>query len=206
LGNLGLVARDVGDRETADSLLRESLGIARDLGDRLGIAWPLTNLGLLASQRGDLPEARRQLNEALALWRELGDHQNIAYALSNLGGVATQQGDLASAENFLRESLTLLTRAGDKRGIAFVLERSAVLAVTGARPKLALVIAGHAAALRESIGAPQPPALRAAYQEQLEAARRGLSPTDAADAERKGARLALDELALAMASTGTDRA
>jgi predicted ATPase len=194
LGNLGLVERDLGRYDEARALLEESLAMARALGDRLGIAWPLSNLGLIATYRDDHARAHVLLEEALVLWRELGDKQNTAYALSNLGHVATSRGDLQAAGAHLRDSLDLLREVGDRRGIAFVLERLAVLAAAREEPDLAIAVAGHAAALREVLGAAQPPSVKAAYQARIGAARESVGAEAAAAAWTRGEEMGLDDV------------
>jgi predicted ATPase len=194
LGNLGLVERDLGRYGDARVLLEESLAMARTLGDRLGIAWTLSNLGLLATHGEDHARALTLLEEALVLWRELGDVQNTAYALSNLGHVATSQGDLQAAGTHLQESLTLLREVGDRRGMAFVIERMALLAAARQEPELALAVAGHAAALRQVLGAAQPPSVMAPYQAQMGAAREAIGAEAAAAARARGEELDLNDI------------
>jgi predicted ATPase len=194
LGNLGLVERDLGRYDEAGALLEESLAMARTLGDRLGIAWPLSNLGLIATHHHDHAGARALLEEALTLWRALGDVQNTAYALSNLGHVATSQGDFQAASTQLEEALALLREVGDRRGIAFVLERMAMLAAERGEPELALAVAGHAAALRDALGAAQPPSVKAPYEARIAAARESIEDEAAAAAWARGEELDLDDV------------
>jgi predicted ATPase len=206
LGNLGLVARDLGDFGEARRLLERSLEVARSLGDRLGIAWALTNLGLIASFDHEPVAAHTLLEEALALWRALGDRQNIASALSNIGHIAIGEGDHVRAHRCLLESLELLREAGDRRGLAFVLERFVALAAARGKPHLALAVAAHAAALRESIGARQPPSLQAAYESLIEETQRGIPPEARRAAERTGSTLTLDDVVARLAELEPDGA
>src|SRR5260370_9818055 len=72
LGNLGVVAINLGDYELATARLQEHLANARRLGDRKLIAGSLTNLGMAVHRLGalDRPEARHR--EAPKLTEPIG--------------------------------------------------------------------------------------------------------------------------------------
>jgi tetratricopeptide (TPR) repeat protein len=115
------VAQQQGDYTSARSLYEESLNLARELGDKAGVAISLNNLGLVAYLQGDHTSARSLYEESLALKRELGDKRGVAISLSNLGLAALEQGDYTSASSRFEESLTLRRELGDKWGIALSL-------------------------------------------------------------------------------------
>ena len=64
-----------GDYFSADALIDESLDIARQLGDKRGVAVSLNALGVNARNRGDIAVAHALFEESLVLWRELGDQK-----------------------------------------------------------------------------------------------------------------------------------
>jgi len=117
----GSLAWQQGDYASARSLYAESLGIARELEDRRGIAHALNSLGILASDQGDFPAARSLYAESLRIARELEDRREIALSLNNLGVVAQRQGDYAVARSLYEESLAIKRELGDRRGIAMSL-------------------------------------------------------------------------------------
>ena len=90
----GVLAGEQGDYVSADALIGESLDIARQLGDKQGIAVSLNALAVIARDRGDVAVARSLFEESLVLWRELGDQKAVARALSNLANVVKLQGDI----------------------------------------------------------------------------------------------------------------
>jgi hypothetical protein len=74
-----------------------------------------------------------------------------------------------------RESLRLFLELGHRRGIARILESFAAAAAARSQPEQALRLAGIAAALRQTIGAPLSAAEQARHEHNLDAARSSLS-------------------------------
>jgi hypothetical protein len=125
----------------------------------------------MAHDQGDDAQAQIFYEESLALRRTLDDKSGIANVLVNLGEVAHSQGKSAKAITNYVESLTLRAELGDKEGIAYCLEGLAEVAGARGQPKRAARLWGAAAALREAIGAPIPPAERPHYDRNMAAAR-----------------------------------
>jgi non-specific serine/threonine protein kinase len=169
---LGNVVYSQGDEPAAASLYEQSLAIERELGDQRAIAIVLNNLGMVAEYyRGDYPAARRLHEEALAIRRELGDRWGIANSLLNLGTTAFEQRDYASARALLMESLAIQRELVDRLGIIGSLEALASLAFATGGPEAGARLCGHAARLREEIGAPFPPWERLRYDRQVASGR-----------------------------------
>ena len=95
--------------------------------------------------------------ESLASFRELGDRWGIAGSLADLGNLARDEKDYRAAEEMYRESIAVFQELEHKRGIARLLESIACSEAAQGRPERALRMAGAAAALRQSIGAPLTP-------------------------------------------------
>jgi hypothetical protein len=110
-----------------------------------------------------------------------GEIDNAAYVLVGLGGTALRQGDLATAGAHLAECLGIAREYGDETLVADMLESLAGLAAAEARPERAARLAGAAAALRATIGAPRGPAAVVRLEQELALARQAL------DAERYAA-------------------
>ena len=144
--------------------------IFRELGDQRGIAWSLNHLGDVARDELDYVPARSRYEEGLAMFSELGDQPGIASSLADLGNLARDQGDYSSARPLYEESLVIFGELGDGRGIARVFEGLAGLAAARAQPERALRLAGAAAALRKSLGAPLPPIELARLERSLDPA------------------------------------
>jgi predicted ATPase/predicted Ser/Thr protein kinase len=175
LSNLSGVKRLQHEHAKARSLNEECLGIFRELDDRAGVAWALNQQADLLREQGELPAARAVYEQGIAVFREINDRWGIAGSLADLGNLALEQGDYAAADSMYVESLSLFQELEHKRGLARILESFAALAAAGSDPGKALKLAGVAAALRQTIGAPLTAAEQEKLEQSLEPARRGLS-------------------------------
>jgi tetratricopeptide (TPR) repeat protein len=115
----GVLAGAQGDYASGNALIRESLVIARQLGDKRGAAVSLNALAVFARDQGDLSVAHSQFEESLMLWRELGDQAAVARSLSNLANSVKLQGDNARARSLYAECLSIFRELGDRTGVAW---------------------------------------------------------------------------------------
>lgn len=187
LNNLGIIARFQRDLAGARQMNEESLALFRQMGDRWAVGQLLNNQACVASDRGDYAEARRLLGESLAIRRQLGDKAGLALSLNTLADVVLDEGKFSEARPLLDESLAINRELGDRTAIAYLIEDYAGLAAAEAKPQKALQLAGFAAALRESIGAPLPPSEQARVDRMIEPARAAL-PEDEATAHWESGR------------------
>ncbi len=163
LNLLGIAASEEADHEAARALYAESLAIRREMGDQRAIADSLNNLGVEAYYEGDYTTANTLHAESLAIRRELGDQAGVAHSLGNLADAARQQGDYGRATVLYAETLALFAELSDKPKSAFCLEGLAAVAGAQGQSARSVRLFGAAAALREALGAPLPPADRADY-------------------------------------------
>jgi predicted ATPase/DNA-binding XRE family transcriptional regulator len=171
LNNLGNLARHRRDFEHATALFEESLALRRRLGDTTGIAASFTNLGNVARDQGNYERAGELHDRALVLYREVGDTRGMALSLSSMGEVAGAQGKVEQSAGLYTEGLTLFQATGDSDGVAKCLEGLAGIACAREQWQRAARWCGAAIALREAIGAPLPPADRAAFEQTVAASR-----------------------------------
>jgi predicted ATPase len=115
----GALAAEQRDYPCADTLHRESLEMARQLGDKRGAAVSLNALAVNAQEQGELSSARCLFEESLSLWRESEDQKAIARSLSNLANVVKSQGDYTRASLLYTECLSILQALGDRAGVAW---------------------------------------------------------------------------------------
>lgn len=127
LRGAGLLAWTQGDVARAEPPMRESLALARALGDQFGVAAALINLGNIAFQRGEATAAHH-FQESLDLSLALGEFVNAAWALTGLGGTALQRGDYGTAESCYTQALARFKEADSTRGIAWTLNSLGVIA------------------------------------------------------------------------------
>jgi predicted ATPase/class 3 adenylate cyclase len=193
LNNLGIVARFQRDLAGAYQMNEEGLALFRELGDRWSLGALLNNQACIAGDLGNYAEARRFLRECLEIRRQLADKAGLALSLNTLADVVLDEGDYRAARPLLVESLRLNRELGDQTAIAYLLEDYGGLAAFEGQPERALRLAGFAAALREAIGAPLPPAEQARVDRMLEAARRALTADAATAAWATGQGLVLEE-------------
>ncbi len=186
LSNLGSVVKLQGDYSHARVLYEECLSLFRALDDRTGIGWALNHQGDVAHAQGDCEGARTLYEQSLKMFWELNDRWGVAGALADLGNLAREQKDLRTADSFYRESLELFQELGHKRGIARLLESFSASAAEQSEPERSLRLAGAAAALRQSIGAPLTPAEQAKLEKSLEVARQKLSTIESRTAWLEG--------------------
>jgi predicted ATPase/serine/threonine protein kinase len=174
LSNLANVVKLQGDFSYAGVLNQECLSIFSELGDGAGYAWALNHQGDVARDQGDSVTARILYEQSLASFRELNDSWGVGGSLADLGNLAREQQDYRTADTLYRESLAIFRKLEHKRGMARLLESFACSAAAQSESERSLRLAGAAAALRQSIGAPLVPAEQVKLEQSLEAARRAL--------------------------------
>ncbi|MFL5653763.1 MAG: NB-ARC domain-containing protein, partial [Ktedonobacteraceae bacterium] len=108
----GLIARGQGDLGQAETWLKRSLALSRQLDDTRGGARALKELGYVAMLRGENTRAHALLEEGLTLFRELGDMQGINDAFLTRADVLLIQGEYSRASTLLEESLAFYRKAG----------------------------------------------------------------------------------------------
>ena len=159
---LGQIARDRGAGDAA-AWFTESLTVGRELGHTRDTALALSGLAAVARLRGEYTRALALQRESLALLRPLEDRIRLAQVLTGLGRVHAAADDRAGATAAYRESLLACDAAGNTLGVAENLAGLAAVADASdaATATHATRLLAAAMAIRETIGAPLPPAERA---------------------------------------------
>jgi len=121
LFSAGVLASEQADYAAAEPLFSAALDMARQLGDKRGVAVSLNALAVNARNRGDVALALSLFEEGLERWRELDDQKQVARSLSNLANVVKMQGDFARARSLHTECLSIFLEMGDRTGIAWSL-------------------------------------------------------------------------------------
>ena len=94
VGTLGAIARDEGNAARASELVRESLAIVREVGNRWWESGMLAELAALALHEGRNAEADTYAREGLALAREMRDRPGRVFGVGVLAVVAAEQEDV----------------------------------------------------------------------------------------------------------------
>jgi non-specific serine/threonine protein kinase len=149
----GLAAVSVGDLDAGEAVLREALGLFRDLGDPRSVCSGLYGLANLALARADREGATSLLGEGEALSREAGDWAMLANFLGTRAISARLEGDDARAAELLRESVGIAGMLRDDYNVAFCAAGLAGAAAREGRAERAARLFGAADALSERTGA-----------------------------------------------------
>jgi len=116
LVSLGRAARCRGDLQQARTAVMESLEVAREMGDKVGIARALHDLGQITLKREDRTTARGYFRESLALWCQIGLDWGTVESLEGFAYLATAQQQperaarLLGAAELLREAIGIRHR------------------------------------------------------------------------------------------------
>lgn len=118
----GEFARVRGNFAQASELGAQSLDIARESGNRAGVALALFLLGNAASSDMRFDAAVEHFTESLRIYRELDNRERIAFVLNNLAQVFARQGDPDRAQPLFEEALATWPAPGSNWGrmITFV--------------------------------------------------------------------------------------
>jgi len=177
LSNLASILNLQEDYARSRSVYDESLSILRKQGDKTGIAWALNHQGDVARNQGDHAGAQLLYEQSLDTFRGLDDRWGIAASLGDLGNLACEQKNWRTADSLYRESIKTFQELEHKRGIARLLESFACSAAAQGESERSLRLAGAAAAVRQSIGAPLTPAEQSKLERNLDEPRLKLSST-----------------------------
>jgi tetratricopeptide (TPR) repeat protein len=192
LNGMGDAMRDQGDYMPAAALYQEALALNREREHMVMSAIVQSNLGRVLHAQGNDVQAVALIEESVAWLRDVGHTWNLAWVLQHLSAVVYAQGD-GRARAVLREALVAQQRQGYKGMIAGSLERFAGLAARQGQPEQAARLFGAAEALRAALGAPLPPAERAAYEHDVAATRAQLDAAAFAAAWADGRALPLHQ-------------
>ena len=152
----------------------------------MGAAWSMNSQGDVYRDQGLYPAAAASYRQCLQLFRELGDPWGIAATLGDLGNLATKERAYDTASSLYWESIAIFGQLDHKRGIARLMECFACLSAAQHESESSLRLAGTAAALRQSIGAPLTPAEESKLEAAIEPAREELTENAGATAWLEG--------------------
>ena len=140
--------------DAAESLFRQSLAIAQELGDQKGIAKAHRGLGFVVGvARGDPAATVAMFENAAAMFEELGDRWELTETLVGLGNATRFSGDKERARAFYLRGLDMMMDAGNRPMSTGILFLVAALESEMGRHERATRLYGAGASAREVTGA-----------------------------------------------------
>jgi len=115
---LGTIALEQQDLNTADGMFQKALKIEKELDDKQGMAITYHSLGVIAEVQWDLDTAEKWCNLSLAIKQELGDEYGMALTYHELGMLVEKRGDLDVAEDWYNQALIINQKLDDEHGMA----------------------------------------------------------------------------------------
>ncbi len=160
LCQLGRLALLTGDHARAEQLHDRARQLAAEQGYTVGEEFAEIGIALGARRRGDLDRAESLLRKWLEWDRAMDSDTGAALILAELGFIAELRGHAESAQAIHTEGLTAARNTGDLRAVALALEGLAGAHAIAGEGEHAARLLAEAAATRDAVGAPLPPAER----------------------------------------------
>ncbi|MFN8592115.1 MAG: tetratricopeptide repeat protein [Thermomicrobiales bacterium] len=152
LGVLGMLRRELGEPVAAKKALRESLELARAVGDPSAEAAALAGLGALADDVGDHATTRAMSQASASICREIGDASGLVRALHNWGWAEAGLGRVEVAVALFHEALDSARAAGDMRSTARVQSSLGEVLAAQGDLRMARSSVQHALAVAQAAG------------------------------------------------------
>jgi len=104
----------LGEAPGAQAACRQSIALAKPVGDLLLVARGFTILGLIAGTQGDTKQSLEQHRQAFEFAQRIGSRRDITGALTNIGNVLASQSDFPGAQKSYEDALGLAQEIDDR--------------------------------------------------------------------------------------------
>ena len=151
LNNIGYLANQQGNIDSAIVYYQKSLKIQKEINDKEGMAHSFNNIGGLYSDDGKLSEALVLFLDALKIMEELNNKEGIAHSYNIIGFVYNRQGDITNTLEYYHKSLKIQEEINDQRGMALSLNNIGTIYDDQGETKKALECYQHSLKIRESL-------------------------------------------------------
>lgn len=204
LGLVATIACHRGDPEEAAPLNQQAQLIVAEHPEPRVIGYAMATSMLMRLFTGDLEASRRYGKQVLAGTRAVGERWVESQILGTLGLISLLQERYEQAQEELRQSLEIAYEAEDSIGLAMDLDRLGQAAAALEQPERAVVLAGAASRLRESVGGGLTlEDFRWEKEHPRDAARRALTKTEIDVAWARGRAMRLEDMLAYVRETGT---
>ena len=149
---LAIVLRLQGNTEQSQLILQQTLQLAEQHDNQLGIVECLNALGVLAKSHGNYEQALDYYQRGLAIGQMLENQDAIALSLNDLGTIADQQSNYEQARGYYQQSLVIRQTIDDQSGIASSLNNLAIIMFRQGKSDQALDYFQRSLAIRQTIG------------------------------------------------------
>jgi len=120
----------LGEVTSARTACRQSIELAKPVGDLLLVARGFTMLGRIADAQGDPNEGLAQHRQALEFARKIGSRRDVTGALTNIGNILANRGDLEGAQKSYEEALGVAQEIDDQNQTIALLNNLATVSQT----------------------------------------------------------------------------
>ncbi len=104
----------LGEAPGAQAACRQSIALAKPVGDLLLVARGFTILGLIAGTQGDTKQSLEQHRQAFEFAQRIGSRRDITGALTNIGNVLASQSDFPGAQKSYEDALGVAQEIDDR--------------------------------------------------------------------------------------------
>ena len=130
VAGLSGLANEAGDIQGAEALIRESLGMFRQVGSPFAISYGLFGLADLLAKQGRYPEALQNLNEALQIYQQYPNRISQWFTLNALSADHEALGEMREAEADAQQAYVLAKSLGAALYLSGSVTRLASLAAS----------------------------------------------------------------------------
>jgi predicted ATPase/class 3 adenylate cyclase len=124
---LGKVLEFVGEWSRAETIDREALALASELGDPTKEGWAETQLAEVARRQGRYDEAVERLGRAERLFEDAGVKEGLGQVTQQAGTVAAQKGDYETARARYGRSIEIREQLDDRKSLGSLYSNLAIV-------------------------------------------------------------------------------
>jgi tetratricopeptide (TPR) repeat protein len=125
---LGMIAGERRDFETAEGWYQKSLEIKLKQGNEHGAASTYHQLGMIAQERRDFETAEGWYQKSLEIKLKQGNEHGAASTYHQLGRIAEERRDFETAEGWYQKSLEISLKQGNEHGAALTYHQLGMIA------------------------------------------------------------------------------
>ena len=121
LGNVKYLQSKVNEAET---IYRETMEIAGEMGDRHVVRVLMNNIAAIHSARGEFTQALEMYEEALNLAQRMNDRKGMRLLNQSIGEIRSFLGDYTGSEQYLAKAVEIAEELGDERALGSALGKT----------------------------------------------------------------------------------